>query len=139
MPLSFLLVRCLPPLRRVLSIGSASDVLALWLAVYPQAQFGRDLAHPRLVQRAEREAQEIELRGGGREQEIALVARRIDRAVQFGAVGAFDTADVMTGRERVGAQVARQLEQIGELRRSEERRVGKECVSTCRSRWSPYH
>src|SRR3546814_3102887 len=30
---------------------------------------------------------------------------------------------------------------FGEARlgRSEERRVGKECVSTCRSRWSPYH
>src|SRR3546814_5207847 len=26
-----------------------------------------------------------------------------------------------------------------DLSRSEERRVGKECVSTCRSRWSPYH
>src|SRR3546814_3514152 len=26
-----------------------------------------------------------------------------------------------------------------ELGRSEERRVGKECVSTCRSRWSQYH
>src|SRR3546814_5033193 len=26
-----------------------------------------------------------------------------------------------------------------ETTRSEERRVGKECVSTCRSRWSPYH
>src|SRR3546814_3434509 len=25
------------------------------------------------------------------------------------------------------------------VERSEERRVGKECVSTCRSRWSPYH
>src|SRR3546814_17039758 len=25
------------------------------------------------------------------------------------------------------------------LQTSEERRVGKECVSTCRSRWSPYH
>src|SRR3546814_9313972 len=25
------------------------------------------------------------------------------------------------------------------IKRSEERRVGKECVSTCRSRWSPYH
>src|SRR3546814_11334466 len=25
------------------------------------------------------------------------------------------------------------------LPRSEERRVGKECVRTCRSRWSPYH
>src|SRR3546814_17864430 len=26
-----------------------------------------------------------------------------------------------------------------EVERSEERRVGKECVSKCRSRWSPYH
>src|SRR3546814_4739799 len=26
-----------------------------------------------------------------------------------------------------------------DVKRSEERRVGKECVSTCRSRWSPYH
>src|SRR3546814_13057377 len=25
------------------------------------------------------------------------------------------------------------------VQRSEERRVGQECVSTCRSRWSPYH
>src|SRR3546814_2893769 len=29
--------------------------------------------------------------------------------------------------------------QLTLLDRSEERRVGKECVSTCRSRWSPYH
>src|SRR3546814_15830503 len=28
---------------------------------------------------------------------------------------------------------------LGQHVRSEERRVGKECVSTCRSRWSPYH
>ena len=28
---------------------------------------------------------------------------------------------------------------VNESGRSEERRVGKECVSTCRSRWSPYH
>src|SRR3546814_8656274 len=27
----------------------------------------------------------------------------------------------------------------GDAVRSEERRVGNECVSTCRSRWSPYH
>ena len=26
-----------------------------------------------------------------------------------------------------------------DVRRSEERRVGKECTSVCRSRWSPYH
>src|SRR3546814_18957003 len=28
---------------------------------------------------------------------------------------------------------------LADLGRSEERRVGNECVSTCRSRWSPYH
>src|SRR3546814_17785366 len=31
------------------------------------------------------------------------------------------------------------LQFAGAAGRSEERRVGKECVSTCRSRWSPYH
>src|SRR3546814_12843134 len=38
--------------------------------------------------------------------------------------------------EALLAQVATRLEGAG---RSEERRVGKECVSTCRSRSSPYH
>src|SRR3546814_14034934 len=28
---------------------------------------------------------------------------------------------------------------VAKAGRSEERRVGKECVSTCRSRWLPYH
>src|SRR3546814_13240893 len=32
-----------------------------------------------------------------------------------------------------------QYREILLLSRSEERRVGQECVSTCRSRWSPYH
>src|SRR3546814_17965193 len=31
------------------------------------------------------------------------------------------------------------LNELTTSARSEERRVGKECVSTCRSRWSPYH
>src|SRR3546814_8858249 len=35
--------------------------------------------------------------------------------------------------------IAEVLEFAGYKARSEERRVGKECVSTCRSRWSPYH
>src|SRR3546814_3955365 len=34
---------------------------------------------------------------------------------------------------------AEEFEDDGISNRSEERRVGKECVSTCRSRWSPYH
>src|SRR5881296_2734062 len=31
----------------------------------------------------------------------------------------------------------RQIGRLGALERSEERRVGKECTATCRSRWSP--
>src|SRR3546814_16220874 len=32
-----------------------------------------------------------------------------------------------------------EIERLVDEARSEERRVGKECVSTCRSRWSLYH
>ena len=42
----------------------------------------------------------------------------------------------LVSRREPGA-VIDHLEQVEE--RSEERRVGKECVSLCRSRWSPYH
>src|SRR3546814_11346119 len=48
------------------------------------------------------------------------------------------------GRLEAGRVIGEQPHRIGDLPqraefRSEERRVGKECVSTCRSRWSPYH
>src|SRR3546814_11954386 len=59
-----------------------------------------------------------------------------------GAVG-----QVRPARAISGAEVSRPLQANGVIAlqaeraagRSEERRVGKECVSTCRSRWSPYH
>src|SRR3546814_13377555 len=38
-----------------------------------------------------------------------------------------------------GRRQSRWSEKCGDSPRSEERRVGKECVSTCRSRWLPYH
>src|SRR3546814_17527559 len=41
------------------------------------------------------------------------------------------TVDAYRGRNSVNVKAGDS--------RSEERRVGKECVSTCRSRWSPYH
>src|SRR3546814_20861016 len=54
----------------------------------------------------------------------------------FGSTQPFDDAKLAAlypnGREQYLAQFRSSL-------RSEERRVGKECVSKCRSRWSPYH
>src|SRR3546814_7084296 len=48
-------------------------------------------------------------------------------------------ADLARSAQREKKQLlARSCHIIG-FRRSEERRVGKECVSTCRYRWSPYH
>src|SRR3546814_20559676 len=61
--------------------------------------------------------------------------RAFDRQLHAAAqpLGAADTAPVLAALEEdpfAGGIQAR-------LTRSEERRVGKECVSTCRSRWSP--
>src|SRR3546814_11797010 len=69
------------------------------------------------------------------------IGRKI--AVQSGlssSPGAFDVALLNSPINNAFAipggyiYITRQL-----VARSEERRVGKECVSTCRSRWSPYH
>src|SRR3546814_17442854 len=49
-----------------------------------------------------------------------------------------DIAISLYSGQRAGVVFAQQLPQLS-FARSEERRVGKECVSTCRSRWSPYH
>src|SRR3546814_7399611 len=46
--------------------------------------------------------------------------------------------DIITARWRAEA-AAKRIDVAHAQFRSEERRVGKECVSTCRSRWSPYH
>src|SRR3546814_13364381 len=44
---------------------------------------------------------------------------------------------IVAGYRELDSSQWRMLVELPE--RSEERRVGKECVSTCRSRWSPYH
>src|SRR3546814_11123315 len=60
------------------------------------------------------------------------------------ALGGFDTLAVdhsCTGRRFAPCRFPADQKQsmIERKPRSEERRVGKECVSTCRYRWSPYH
>src|SRR3546814_3643663 len=61
------------------------------------------------------------------------------------AVGIFGAGEIVVRLQLVGGRHDQMLDVLilaGKARkreRSEERRVGKECVSTCRSRWSPYH
>src|SRR3546814_8727479 len=52
-------------------------------------------------------------------------------------IGLLVLADGMGGYN--AGEVASGIAVTTVIDRSEERRVGKECVSTCRSRWSPYH
>src|SRR3546814_18396003 len=54
--------------------------------------------------------------------------------VNFGANGVQGGANIP-----LALAAARDVKFYYSHARSEERRVGKECVSTCRSRWSPYH
>src|SRR3546814_20343677 len=56
-------------------------------------------------------------------------------AHQIGLVGILKIA---AERQPVGQAAAIEARKC-DVVRSEERRVGKECVSTCRSRWSPDH
>src|SRR3546814_19418743 len=62
--------------------------------------------------------------------------------VQAALVGFVDDNGVVASQQRIALRFGQQYavgHQLNGRVRSEERRVGKECVSTCRSRWSPYH
>ena len=55
-------------------------------------------------------------------------------------LGSYRTALFMTHRVRHALKETTFADKLtGTVERSEERRVGKECVFLCRSRWSPYH
>src|SRR3546814_3566350 len=69
-----------------------------------------------------------------------FVARQVPDALDLDALCADEVAEV-ADRDMVDVRrfVPGDGEQPRHRHRSEERRVGKECVSTCRSRWSPDH
>src|SRR3546814_16008620 len=79
--------------------------------------------------------------------EIRIAAEKIEHRVAARRCGRENEArKELRIRRLPGLIQGRNLErfaparfEINAVRRSEERRVGKECVSTCRSRWSPSH
>ena len=87
---------------------------------------------------------------GGHAGDAASLAVAVDRAARFGvAIGAHPSYPDPANFGRIPramlpaeltAAVAEQLAALVDAGgRSEERRVGKECMPVCRSRWSPYH
>src|SRR3546814_13713431 len=73
---------------------------------------------------------------------IGLVARGDEREAGIAIEGASQVAQFAVharGNGRLGEAGAIRRAIGRKVERSEERRVGKECVSTCRSRWSRYH
>src|SRR3546814_15126339 len=67
-----------------------------------------------------------------------IMERDVGAAEIAHRIGAVDTVRAaMRGQPLVHLAAVPRL--VLHRPRSEERRVGKECVSTCRSRWSPYH
>ena len=103
------------PARHIERVQRVARIPKLQQGIERRRQVARDLANDALLQPAQRKAQEVELILRRCEQEIALVARRIDRAVQFGAGGSHDAPDIMAGRQTIPTQIARDGEEIGEL------------------------
>src|SRR3546814_11058238 len=60
-------------------------------------------------------------------------------SIQTQPAGPFRGPLVVSMRPLKPADAIRAVQITSRFPRSEERRVGNECVSTCRSRWSPYH
>src|SRR3546814_17000731 len=90
-------------------------------------------ALPILVQ-VERLAVEIARRFADFEELLDLGMRDVGIAGRRAAPQA-----ALADRERERIHHADERDDAAGLARSEERRVGKECVRTCSSRWSPYH
>src|SRR3546814_15656304 len=72
----------------------------------------------------------LRLLGGDVGKPHVVAGQRTDMRDAAAHLSGADDADGLDRSQALGGRV---------LLRSEERRVGKGCVSKCRSRWSPYH
>src|SRR3546814_7028156 len=72
-----------------------------------------------------------------------VVLTKADKAIAENPDAVADALAALADTAASGAAVvavnAKDADTLAALARSEERRVGQECVSTCRSRWSPHH
>src|SRR3546814_12884076 len=110
------------------------DVELADAAVQPLRQLGACLADAR--------KDDVFRRHARRERAFELAPRNDVGAIALPREDA-EHAEIGVALDREGDVLARNiLQRVAKhlrVTRSEERRVGTECVSTCRSRWSPYH
>ena len=99
----------------IVAVGDEADVLAVGLGGDAEARVLGEPPDLALGQVAEREAQIIELLARGAVEEIALVAIRVGGACNSARPSLDDPPHIMAGREAVGAKLAREGDQIGEL------------------------
>ena len=66
---------------------------------------------------------------------VAAVAEPLANLADGKACQGYEAVDLLLVGELIGQEALFERAQL----RSEERRVGKECLRLCRSRWSPYH
>src|SRR3546814_11826296 len=94
-----------------------------------------------LSSRTEQQAASLQETAASMEQLASTVRMHTDNALQADALakGASDVAERGGQAVSVVVSTMNEISTSSHKMRSEERRVGKECVSTCRSRWAPYH
>src|SRR3546814_20598967 len=114
---------------------------------------GAAAAHIRYIQRDDmtREGQPVELYSADHDttDDKAFLERCGDDRHQFRFIVSAEDGDQYPDLKPFVRRLMTQMEAdlgtkldwvaVDHFNRSEERRVGKECVSTCRSRWWPYH
>src|SRR3546814_17549758 len=102
------------------------------------SDWSSDVCSSDLVDRRIAQADLVGEAVGRLHREARAVQRLVQRDIAGGDGARRGMADFL-----VEAEVLEEIARIGLGRHaapsSDERRVGKECVSTCRSRWSPYH
>ena len=69
----------------------------------------------------------------------STIGRRLAKALDVDMLDTDAAIEQQTGRPIADIFATDGEQEFRRIGRSEERRVGKECVSLCRSRWSPYH
>src|SRR3546814_20607 len=103
--------------RGIGALRHEADVLAVRLVGDDEAEARGLAAHRVLLHATERKAQEVELAARGGEEEVALIAARIDRTVQLCPRRTQLPLNIVAGRQAVGAEVARGRQQVAELDR----------------------